>query len=115
MELYLRLFSGNSTRIELRGLGAFSAVDTITWVNDAVVNVTMVDADAVELSGESWPVALAYEAGSNGNYSALIASTLGVSPGDIVAAKVTATSSGETGYWEIPVEVLTRTHRYGPG
>lgn len=115
MNVYLHLFHGNSTRVELRGLGAFSAVDTFLYVNSATVTVTLVDSGDVELSGESWPLTMSYESGSDGDYSGVVAAALSVTIGQLITAQITATDSGQTGYWEIPVEVVTRTHRYGYG
>jgi len=115
MKLYLHLFAANTTRVELRALASYSAVDTISYINDATVEVTMIDDAGAELTGETWPVTLTYESGSNGNYAGLVSEGIGVSAGDLITAKLTATSGAEQGYWEIPVEVVTRSHRYGYG
>jgi len=115
MDLYLTLYKSNATRVELRGLGAFSAVDTFSYVNDAAVVCTLVDAAGADVSGEPWPLTLSYEDGSNGDYSGTIDEGLSVTAGDLLTAKITATSGSDQGYWEVPVEVLTRTHRSGYG
>ena len=115
MKLYLELFAGNSTRVELQGLGSYTAIEEFSYVNDASVSVTIYDSDDNPVAGASWPVTMAYESGSNGNYSGVVPAALAVNAGDLLTAIVTATSSGQTGYWEIPVEVLARTHRHGFG
>ena len=115
MRVALTLYAGNSTRIELEGLGVYSAIDTYAYANSATVTATLVDSDGDALSGVTWPLTLAYEADSDGNYSGVVAETLSVSAGDSIVAQITATDSGEVGYWEVPVVVEARTHRSGYG
>lgn len=115
MKVYLSLYAGNSTRVELRGLGAIDGVDSFAYVNSATVVCTVVDADGSALSGQTWPLALSYEAGSSGDYAGVIDATLAVSTGDLLTAKITATSESDQGYWEVPVEVQARTHRSNYG
>lgn len=115
MECYLTLFVSNTMRVEVEGLGAFSAVNSFDYINDATVTVTIVDSTGTEVAGETWPVTLSYESASNGNYSGVVSKDIAVSDGDLLTAKLTVTSGSNVGYWEPPVEVDTRTHRSGFG
>jgi hypothetical protein len=62
-------FVGNTNVLDLLGLK-----DALTnaYLNSATVTVTVKDASGVAVPGESWPVTMAYVAGSNGNYRAII-------------------------------------------
>lgn len=115
MNVRLTLFAQNSTRIELIGLEAYAGVEDVAIVNSAAVTARLLDSAGEELPGQTWPLAMTYEAGSAGNYSGVISQTLGVAVGDLVTAEVTATSAADQGFWEIPCEVERRTHRSGKG
>lgn len=110
---YLTWLDGNTMRIELRGLRKYTAVDTTSYLNAATVTATVKDSNGAALIGESWPVTLGYEAGSNGNYSANCASSIVVAPDDLLSVEVTATDSGDVAFWDAPAKVLTRTHQVG--
>lgn len=73
-------------------------------INGATVTCTVYDADDTEVSGESWPVTLT-EDGSTGTYRGALSDALSVSNTDRLTAKVTATSSGLTRTWFVPVVV----------
>lgn len=49
------------------------------WVNDATVAVTITDRDGAQVSGETWPLTLAYVTASNGRYQAVLDDGLSLS------------------------------------
>ncbi len=55
----------SSNVLELRGLR--NVVDD-EYVNNAIVQATIVDANGDEITGETWPVSLSYVAASDGVY-----------------------------------------------
>lgn len=115
MDVRLTLLAKNSTRIELAGLEAYTGVEDVAVVNDAVVTARLLDAVGAEISGQSWPLTLTYEFGSSGNYSAVVSPAINVAVGDLLTAEVTAISGADTGFWEPICEVERRTHRSGKG
>lgn len=96
----LIFLNGNSMVIELLAL-----TDSVTeaFVNDATVAVTLVDDAGADVTGETWPLSMAYVAASDGIYRATMASAIVVTVGHQYTAKVTALASGTTGFWEVPV------------
>ena len=78
------LFDDNDQAITLSGLQ-----DTITgdYVNDATVTVTL-QIDGVDLGGETWPLAMGYVAGSNGNYRAILLAAIEATAGERITATV---------------------------
>lgn len=111
MQVYLTLYKDNSTRIELRGLSAWVSVDTLEYINFALVTAELLDSDGNQVLGETWPLTLSYEAGSDGNYSGTVSADLVVSNGDILDANIVAVNGADRGAWGIPVEVAIRNHR----
>ncbi len=95
----------NSLLVELRDLR--NAADN-SYVNTATVAVSIKDAAGTNLAGATWPVSLGYVAGSNGLYQGVVASTLGVSVGDVVTVYITATATGLDGEWVNHLEVKQR-------
>lgn len=54
---------------------------TSSYVNDATVQLLrIVDSDGAALTGQNWPVSMAYVAGSDGNYAGAVSNGLSVSP-----------------------------------
>lgn len=115
MQVRLTIFQGNSTRIELRGLAAYYGVDDVAYVNVAAVTARLLDDAGAEVPGQTWPIPLLYESGSDGNYSGTMSYALGVTDGDVVTAEITAISGADQGFWTIPCDVELRTHRSGYG
>jgi len=110
MVVYLSIFADNTSRIELRGLRVNTAVDTFEWINDATVTATITDSAGAEVVGETWPLTLNYESGSDGNYSAVLDDELSIADRDNLTAVLTATSGSSVGKWTCPVQVATRTN-----
>ncbi len=72
-----------------------------TFVNDAVVEVTILDANRVEIIGESWPVALIYEPLSNGVYKKTFAPLDSIVAGSMYIIQITSIDGGGLqGFWE---------------
>lgn len=61
-----------------------------TFENAASVTVTLTDSDGVQVTGETWPLAMAYEASSNGNYRATLVDSLNVTENAFYTATITA-------------------------
>lgn len=97
----------NDNTIELDGL-----INNITeaYINDATVTVTLIDSNSGdEIVGETWPLAMGYVSASNGKYRANLASTLTVTVGQKLKAKINVDAGANgTAYWEFPVIVKQR-------
>lgn len=70
----------------------------------ATVNATLVDLQGIEISGQTWPVALNDE--SDGTYTVVLGSTIGVAPNQRVKCQVTAVSGVWDAYAEVPIQVM---------
>ncbi|NOY63051.1 MAG: hypothetical protein GXP10_07865 [Gammaproteobacteria bacterium] len=80
-----------------------------TWINDATVTATLVDATGSPVTGQSWPLALPYVAGTNGRYQGILEDALGLAKKSGYTLKVIAmTGSGLKGYWEKSLRALVR-------
>lgn len=91
------IYKGNDMVLELRGLASEVTGD---YLNYATVAVTLKDASGVEVSGESWPLAMAYVASSNGKYRATLADTLSLTDRARYTATITADAgAGLKGEW----------------
>lgn len=84
------IYEGNDMTIEVRGLRNEVTGDNL---NSATVAVTLTDANDVEVSGESWPLAMTYVTGSNGVYRATLPDTLVLAD----RARYTATITADAG------------------
>lgn len=115
MDVYLAVYPGNSLRVEVRGLSVYVGVEDTLYDNAATVTARLVDGLGAEIPGQTWPLALTYEAGSDGNYSGVVGPSLVVKPGDVLYAEVTAISGADQGFWRSPCMVDWRTHRSGYG
>lgn len=80
------------------------------YMNAATVTVTLYESDGVtEVTGQSWPQTMAYEAGSNGNYRITLFDTLVLTHNRKYLAIVEADNgTNEKGHWEILVRAQTR-------
>jgi hypothetical protein len=96
---------GNSNLIEIVLQDEVDA----SYINSATASITIVDTSGNSISGETWPVSLAYVASSDGLYRATLSSSIGIVSGQRYVGEITATASGNTGYWEVPILAETRT------
>ncbi len=101
------IYYGNDNMLELRGLkNAASGA----YENSATVEVTLKDDDGAEVTGETWPLALGYVSGSDGNYRNTLKDTLSLVENEKYTAEITANAgAGLLGYWEIPIRCRMRT------
>ena len=91
-------FVANTNIIELRGLQA--AIDE-SYVNDAVVFVTIKDDCGSNVAGQAWPAAMSYVEGSSGDYRLILASALQIKAGKKYFAEISATGGqSEIGFWK---------------
>jgi len=101
------IFLNNTGLVQLNGL---KDAQTKTPINDAVVTITLKDADDVEVPGETWPVALSYVDGSDGNYSATFSDLIEVQDETDYTMSVTVTAlDGSKASWDEPVTALVRS------
>jgi hypothetical protein len=100
------IYKDNEHLIELDALQ--NAADS-SYLNSATVSVTIKGAAGTNVSGETWPKALAYVTASNGQYRATVSDALAIVPGQHYTAHVTAESGGLTGNWQIPLTAAIRS------
>lgn len=94
------LYVGNDTVLEVRGL---KNETTGGFLNAATVTATVVDAEGNQVTGQSWPLTLAYVTGSDGIYRATLAYTVGLVSGARYTAQFTANSgAGLRASWSAP-------------
>lgn len=71
-------------------------------VNNATVTCTVVDRLGAEVAGQVWPLALTYQAASNGVYIGEIQDSAALIVGATYIARITALGAGLQKYWELP-------------
>lgn len=99
-------FVANTNVLQLVGLKA--ALDG-AWINDATVTVTIKDADGNNVAG-AVALDMTYAAGSNGNYSAILAAELPLLARRVYRAVIEVDAgTNRRGHWEFPFQPLTRT------
>jgi len=90
MSCILIFEQGNAPIIETVVLNALTGLP----INDATVEVVVTDAAGAQVTGETWPAALSYVAGSNGVYRRQLSDALGVVTGQPYKATLTISASG---------------------
>lgn len=99
--------SDNNIRVE----GLQSTVNGVeAYENAATVQVTLLDSLGAEVAGESWPKALLYETGSDGNYSTVLSDTLTLTSGASYVAEIT-TDAGVDKHGKREVKIRAVKHR----
>lgn len=101
------LYDNNDTVVEIRGLE-----NDITGenVNDATVTCTLYDSESVVVTGQSWPLTLAYVASSAGVYRATLPYGIGIVPASRYTLQVDVNAgAGLRGQWRIPCVCRVRT------
>lgn len=78
-------FVANTNNLDLIGLKSAATGD---FVNDATITVTITTRAGVEVSGETWPIAMDYVAASSGDYRAIIAHGVGFTAGTTYIAEI---------------------------
>jgi hypothetical protein len=101
------LFIGNDQSIELTGLQ-----DAISeaYINDASVTATVKTKEGVAVTGQSWPLTLAYVAASDGNYRGNLEDGLELIEATMYVIEVTADCGGDViGFWRFNRQAVYRT------
>jgi hypothetical protein len=101
-------FIGNTNIITLSRLRA--AADN-SYIENAVVTVTIKDADGEEVTGQDWPVTLEEinESPPKGNYRGVLSEELVLEPKTSYVAHVDVNAGqSRIGHWEIPFVARTR-------
>ncbi|KKL24558.1 hypothetical protein LCGC14_2414110 [marine sediment metagenome] len=100
------IFRLNDNLLELVDL---KDVVTGNFANTAVVAVTLVDKDDVNVVGETWPLTMAFVAASNGLYRAVLKDTLTLIVDALYTAKIDVNDgANKQAHWEFLVRAETR-------
>ncbi len=101
------IYLSNDNLLSIEGLMNSSSG---SYMNDATVTATLKDSGGTNVSGQTFPVSLAYITATNGNYQATLENTLTMVEGNIYTATISATSSsgGLSAQWDLQ---LTATKR----
>lgn len=103
----MTVFVANTNVLEIIGLK--SAVED-TFINDATVEVTVKDADGAEVSGQTWPTAMAYVATSDGDYRAILEHDLALTDKAKYTAEISIDAGAERiGFWAYSFTAQART------
>jgi hypothetical protein len=93
------MFVANTAVLDVIGLRAELQDE---FINSATVTVTIKDSIGIELAGASWPLAMPYVTGSNGNYRAFLSSALPfISKHNYVAIIDASDGANRVGRWEL--------------
>jgi hypothetical protein len=92
------LYLDNDNGLTLRGL---HTKNPKTYVNDGTVGVTLRDSSGDALAGQSWPLAMSYVAGSDGDYVGTLEDTLVASVGDVGTVEIALAGSSLIGNIEL--------------
>jgi hypothetical protein len=100
-------FVANTNILELLGLK--SDVEDV-FINDATVTARIRDKNGDDVSGQSWPVAMAYVAASDGNYRGTLSDEIALVNKQKYKAIIDADAGPDRiGHWEFPFTAITRT------
>jgi hypothetical protein len=103
-------FVGNTNNLEVNGLK--SEIEGV-FLNAAAVSVTIKDSNGAEVAGESWPQAMNYLPGSEGNYvlglSRFVEFTSGAKYTAFIDADASDTESERFAHWQFPFTAQIRT------
>jgi len=101
------IYVSNDNLLKLNGL---QNGDDLSYMNSADVTATLLEADGVtEVTGETWPIVLAYEAASNGNYKATLTDVLVLTAKKKYFCNLVADGgAGLHADWTVPVRAQTR-------
>ncbi len=100
------IYLSNDHLLELRGL---KNIATDAYIDDATVTAILVDEDDAQVSGQTWPLALSYVAGSDGIYRGTLTDSLSLTVDRVYTAQITVSGgSNLAAYWEIVLKGATR-------
>ena len=102
-------FVDNTNMLTLSGL---TSEDEAAVINNATVTVTVKDESDTAVSGETWPVTMDYITDSQGNYRAMISSTVEFEVGGkytaVIDVDASDTSIERVAHWEFPFTAQVR-------
>jgi len=101
-------FVDNTNLLRVKGL--FNVLDN-AFVNAGTVTAIIKDSTGAQVSGQTWPVTMDYEAASDGNYVAAIEDDVAFVNGSNYVAEITALDGPSKGFWEFPFKPVTRTRK----
>lgn len=102
----MSVYVSNTNILEVRGLQEAISGD---YANGATVSVTIVDECGTAVSGQSWPIAMSYVSGSNGDYRATIPNTVQLTAGRTYFAQVSANAgANKIGFWRHKFRPVSR-------
>lgn len=81
---------------------------TNEFINDATVELTLLDSAGDEISGQTWPLALVYQTGSDGAYYGTVEDTIDVEDGDEGTARLEIDGDGLQATIELDVVFVLR-------
>ena len=95
----INLYAGNNT-IEVELIGLKDASDN-SYINDATVTATIHEEDGTtEVTGETWPISLAYVTASNGDYRGVVSADSNIVARTKYQITISATDAdGNKGEW----------------
>jgi hypothetical protein len=100
-------FVANTNVLDLIGLKNEIAG---TFINNAVVTVTIKDDKGVNVGGATWPMTMAYVAASDGDYRAFLSEDLSfLAKAKYIAAIDADGGTNLVGHWELNFKPLVRT------
>jgi hypothetical protein len=100
----LILFLGNTMVLQVDEL---QDVDG-NFVNNATVTATLLDSTGAQVSGQSWPLTLAYVAASNGRYTGNLAYGLVLTRAAYYELDITVTTASYYAAWRKTVQADAR-------
>ena len=76
---------------------------------DDTVTVTLKDLAGTNLTGQSWPLTLAYVAASNGDFTGVLLAALALTSSQEIVAEISvAELGGLVAFWKLPLIVRER-------
>lgn len=92
----MALYVDTDNNVSLTGLNN----DDGSYVNNATVRATVYEANgSTEVSGQSWPVTLNYQSGTDGNYSGVIDDAASLVDGAYYWVEITAEHGATKSTW----------------
>ena len=99
-------FVANTNVLDLIGLK--DEIDD-SFINSAVVTVTIKDTAGVAVTGQTWPLTMSYVAASDGVYRAFVSETIAFIPKTKYIAYIDANGGANlVGHWEFSFKALAR-------
>lgn len=105
----MKVYIGNDN---LLTVDALTNAATGAYVNNATVTATLKDADGTNVSGQTWPLSLAYVSGSNGKYQGVLEDGLDLTEDNRATTHTCVIDidavGDQVGHFEIPMTATVR-------